>query len=85
MDRLSEAGIRVNEEKCKFGLDQVDYLGYVINAEGLLPITKKVEAIQKLPQRNDITQLRAFLDMINYYGKFKKKTFRLLLIRYMHY
>ena len=55
LERLSEAGIRVNEEKCKFGLDQVDYLGYVINAEGLLPITKKVEAIQNLPQPNDIT------------------------------
>ena len=45
----------MNEEKCKFGFDQVEYLGYVINAEGLLPITKKVEAIQNLPQPNDIT------------------------------
>ena len=72
MKRLDETGIRVNEEKCKFGLEQVEYLGYIINDVGLQPIREKVDAIQKLPQPNDVTQLRAFLGMINYYGKFLK-------------
>ena len=72
LKRLDETGIRVNEEKCRFGLEQVEYLGYIINDVGLQPITEKVDAIQKLPQPNDVTQLRAFLGMINYYGKFLK-------------
>ena len=69
LKRLDEAGIRVNEDKCRFGLEQVEYLGYIINVVGLQPITENVDAIQQLPQQNDIIQLRAFLGMINYYGK----------------
>ena len=72
LKRLDDTGIRVNEEKCRFGLEQVEYLGYIIKDVGLQPITEKVDAIQKLPQPNDVTQLRAFLGMINYYGKFLK-------------
>ena len=35
LKRLDETGIRVNEDKCMFGLEQVEYLGYIINVVGL--------------------------------------------------
>ena len=46
------------------------YCGYGINGEGVYPVAAKVDAIKNAPAPRDVTQLRAFLGMINYYHKF---------------
>ena len=51
-------------------LESVEYLGHNISAEGLHPTKEKVRAITDAPPPKDISQLRAFLGLINYYGKF---------------
>ncbi|XP_022800043.1 uncharacterized protein K02A2.6-like [Stylophora pistillata] len=48
----------------------VEYLGHVISAEGLHQSPKKVKAITEIPKPQDVTQLRAFLGMVQYYAKF---------------
>ena len=45
-------------------------MGCVTSAEGISPTEDKVEAIKKAPRPENCTQLRAFLGMINYRGKF---------------
>ena len=49
---------------------KVEYLGHSISAEGIQPVREKVRAIQDAPRPQDISQLCAFLGMLNYYGKF---------------
>jgi hypothetical protein len=49
---------------------EVTYLGHRINAKGLHPIRSKVEAVKKFPTPKDLTELRAFLGMLNYYRHF---------------
>ena len=58
------------KEKCAFLRDSVEYLGHKIDAEGLHPRPKKVAAVIKAPQPHNISKLRAFLGMVNYYRKF---------------
>lgn len=70
LTRLEEAGMRLKQEKCAFLLDSVEYLGHNISAEGLRPTQEKVCAITGAPPPENISQLRAFLGLINYYGKF---------------
>ena len=70
LTRLEEAGLRLRHDKCSFMLSEVEYLGYIISAKGLQPTTKKVEAVQKAPAPTDVSQLKSFLGLINYYGKF---------------
>jgi hypothetical protein len=53
-----------------FLLPTVEYLGHVISAEGLQPSERKVRAIKEAPCPKDITQLKSFLGLVNYYGKF---------------
>ena len=53
-------------------LKQVDYLGHSISAEGQKPSEGKVKAISQAPAPTNLTQLRSFLGMVNYYGKFLK-------------
>ena len=68
--RLNDAGLRLKRNKCVFLLPSVEYLDNVINAEGLKPSEKKVRAISDAPAPKNISQLRSFLGLENYYGKF---------------
>ena len=70
LERLSQHGIRLKEKKCSFMQDSVDYLGHHIDAQGIRTSPSKMEAITKAPAPNNVTQLRSFLGMVNYYGKF---------------
>ena len=67
---LESAGLRLKLSKCKFMQPTVEYLGYRIDAQGLHPIEKKVEAIRNAPAPENRHQLRSFLGMINYCTKF---------------
>ena len=65
--------MRVKKEKCSFFLPSVEYLGHTISAEGLNPThdssaDDKVRALVDAPRPENISQLRSFLGMINYYG-----------------
>ena len=70
LERLNKAGLRLKKAKCEFMLPQVDYLGHTISAEGLKPTKEKVRAILQAPTPSDVSQLRSFLGLLNYYSKF---------------
>jgi transposase InsO family protein len=57
-------------EKCTFGQKEISFLGKIIDSNGQRPDPDKLLTIRKLPQPTDITQLRAFLGAINWYGEF---------------
>ena len=57
---LLDSGIRLSAE----------YLGHLIDATGIHTTRNKVLAINQAPIPTNITQLRAFVGLINYYGKF---------------
>jgi hypothetical protein len=70
LDRLQAAGLRVKKEKCKFMQPSVTYLGHKIDASGLHATGPKVEAVLNAPCPLDVSQLRSFLGLLNYYGRF---------------
>ena len=51
LQRLEEAGLTLNREKCQFSQSQVKFLGQVVDRNGICPDPEKVAAIQnvKLP------------------------------------
>ena len=70
LSHLSSAGITFKRSKCTFATTSVEYLGHIIDSIGLHPSPAKVQAIQKAPAPTNITELRAFLGLVNYYYKF---------------
>ena len=66
---VKESGLRLKREKCKFLATEIVYLGFLINAEGISPVKSKLEPIMKLPRPQNVTQLKSFLGMINYYHR----------------
>lgn len=67
---LQENGLRVKKSKCEFGRTQIEYLGHVLDEKGVYPSEDKVRAIQDAPTPTNVKELRAFLGLVNYYGRF---------------
>ena len=67
---LVKAGLKVKRYKCKFMAPFVAYLGYIIDAEGLHPLSEKVQAVQQVHVTGSVTELKSYLGLLTYYGKF---------------
>ena len=70
LQRIKESGLRFKRAKCQFMADHVEYLGYRIDKKGLHALPEKVAAIVEAPQPSNVPELRAFLGLVNYYGRF---------------
>ena len=70
LQRLAQSGVHLQKEKCSFNQTEVEYLGHRVDTTGIHPTEKKVQAIKEAPVPADTTQLRAFIGLMNYYGKF---------------
>ncbi|CAB3261284.1 unnamed protein product [Arctia plantaginis] len=66
MTRLREVGLRIKLKKCEFMKESITYLGF-IDKQDLHPDPNKIKAIVDAPPPEDLSQLRSFLGMINYY------------------
>jgi hypothetical protein len=68
LTRLAEAGLKINASKSYFrGDEPLEYLGYLVNREGVRPTIKKVSAILKIAIPTTKKQLRSFIGMVDYY------------------
>ena len=68
--RLDEAGLKLNNDKCEFFNQSVVYLGHKIDRDGLHPTDDKVRAIRDAPSPTNVKELRSWLGLLNYYGRF---------------
>ena len=71
--RLSDAGFTVKKEKCEFFKNSINYLGYSIDKHGCHTDKSKVEAILRAPAPTNVTELKSFLGLVNFYGRFLNK------------
>ena len=65
--RLKEARMSQTKERGTF---LVTVCGHTISAEGLRTSDTKVEAFPQAPVPRSVPELRAFLGLVTYYGKF---------------
>ena len=70
LNRLMEHGLKLHPSKCTFFYPQVEYLGHMIYPRGLGVLKSKVETLASIPRPKDVSRLRAFLGLANYYRKF---------------
>ena len=65
---LKSNGLRLKLGKCVL-LHEVTYLGFRINKDGVLPLPEKVEIIKNAQVPKNVTELKTFLGLINYYHR----------------
>jgi hypothetical protein len=65
LDKLRQNKLRSRVHKCRFLQPKVDYLGYIVGEDKIIPDDDKVAAVQTWPPPRDVTELRAFLGLAN--------------------
>ena len=70
LKRLERSGLRARKSKCLFMAPSVSYLVHKIDAEGLHPLPDKLQAVKAAPTPRNITELKSYLGLLTYYGKF---------------
>ena len=70
LERIEEAGMTLNKEKCEFKVREVKFLGHVMNNEGVKVDLDKELAIRNMPAPTDRKGLRRFIAMVNYLSRF---------------
>nr|GFC63912.1 putative reverse transcriptase domain-containing protein [Tanacetum cinerariifolium] len=56
--------------KCEFWLQEVHFLGPVVNSEGILEDPNKIEAVKNWKPPKTPTEIRSFLGLAGYYRRF---------------
>ncbi len=57
-ERIKEYGFHINKDKCVFSQDYVEYLGFIIDKNGIGTSPSKTKAIINMPKPTNRTQLR---------------------------
>lgn len=65
----TENGLKFNKNKCKFGMSEINYMGYKITSEGVLPDPSKCEAIKNIQTPQNKKDIERLLGMIQYLSK----------------
>ena len=70
--KLQEANLTLEPEKCEFLKREVCYLGHIIGEYGIQPDPKKIEAVGKFSTTKHVKNIREFLGLSGYYRRFIK-------------
>ena len=67
LSRLSKHGLRANSSKCEFFKKRIEFCGHEISKLGLHKSQQKVNAVINAPRPENVSQVRSFVGLINYY------------------
>ncbi|CAG9101459.1 unnamed protein product [Plutella xylostella] len=67
LERLDKYGVTLNVNKCEFGQEKLNFLGYEVSAEGIRPTEERIKAISTFPKPKTVVELRRFLGILNFY------------------
>lgn len=66
---IRASGIKLNLNKTNLVKKELEFVGYLVSAEGTKPIEKRLQQIQELDRPNTVKHLRRFIEFISYYRK----------------
>ena len=70
LSRLENRHVRLNRDKCVFGVPCVEYLGFVVDKEGLKISPSRVSTIRGLSPPSTIHGIRSFIGLLNFFRDF---------------
>ena len=70
LQRLKDNQLYAKLSKCTFFTNSIEYLGHIVNNEGLRPNPQLVQALVDFPRPKTLKELQSFLGLANYYRKF---------------
>lgn len=70
LKRFAEYNILLNEEKCVYSTECLEFLGHQLSVQGVKPTESRILAIQNFREPQNLSELRSFLGLVCYVGRF---------------
>ncbi|GKB29962.1 putative reverse transcriptase domain-containing protein [Tanacetum coccineum] len=70
LELLKKEKLYAKFSKCEFWLREVQFLGHVINGNGIHVDPSKIEAVKNWKSLRTLTEVRSFLGLVGYYRRF---------------
>jgi transposase InsO family protein len=70
MDILKNNSLSLNEDKCEYRKNEIEFMGLMMSAKGISISPRKVEAVAKFRTPKNSDEVRSFLGLINYMSPF---------------
>jgi RNase H-like domain found in reverse transcriptase/Reverse transcriptase (RNA-dependent DNA polymerase)/Integrase zinc binding domain/Integrase core domain len=71
-DKLKEANLTINLEKCKFFKTSLKFLGYIVGSNSLRTDPEKVSSMLNYPRPRTATEIKRFVGLCSWYRRFLK-------------
>ena len=65
-----QANLKLNLKKWVFAQTSVEYLGFLVNGNGIQPSPTKVQSIVDYPAPTNVDELRRFIGLVSFYRRF---------------
>ena len=66
-ERFAKYGIFLNPDKCVLGVNEVEYVGHVVDSVGVKMSRAKISKVLNFPRPEKLKELRSFLGLANYF------------------
>ena len=70
IQRLRKANLHLQPDKCEFLRPEIQYLGHIIDKNGVRPDPKKIIAVKEFPVPKTQKNVKQFLGLAGYYRSF---------------
>jgi hypothetical protein len=67
-ERFRTHNITLNPEKCRFGLSSIEYLGHIIDQNGIHFSREKIDKVLQFETPVVVKDLMSFMGLVNYFG-----------------
>lgn len=67
---LQERGLTVNPDKCSFRMNEVEFMGHLLNEKGIGPTESRVKALKDAREPQDKAEIRSFLGLVNFSARY---------------
>lgn len=73
LERLREAGLQADIDKCEFHVTSTKFLGFIIGTDGIAVDPKKIETVRDWEQPTTVKGVQSFLGFCNFYRRFVRE------------
>ncbi len=68
--KLEEGGLKAKHSKCDFLQSRIQFLGNVVDGEGIHTVDSKINAVKHFPTPQNVENVRSFVGLADYYSAF---------------
>lgn len=69
LEVLKQNNVLLNEEKCIYKTDRIEFIGHELTPGGIKPLDKYIKGIEDFREPKTIEEIQSFLGLINFIGK----------------